>query len=190
MSDCCRVESPEHQRRLLVYARETAEKALGVAVEPMCQKPDIPGRFGGAFVTFWSGKTLRGCVGTFSVTTDIASTVAEMTRASLEDSRFAANPVTARELKHVEIEVSVLSDPEPTDEPAALVPGTHGIIVRQGVRSGCFLPKVASERGWSAEAFLSKCCTMKAGLPADAWRMPDAEVLLFTAQVISESQFS
>jgi len=190
MSDCCRVESPEHQRQLLDFARETAKKAVGGTVEAPCQRPDIPGRFGGVFVTFWKGKTLRGCVGTFTATTDIASTVAEMTRASLEDSRFAANPVTVGELKRVEIEVSVLSDPEPTDEPAALVPGTHGIIVLWGTQSGCFLPKVASERGWSAETFLSNCCTMKAGLSADAWRAPDAEVLLFTAQVISESQFS
>jgi AmmeMemoRadiSam system protein A len=184
------VESREHQRQLLDFARETAKKKLGATVESPCQKPDIPGRFGGAFVTFWRGKTLRGCVGTFTPTTDIASTVAETTRASLEDSRFAANPVTVDELKRVEIEISVLSAPERTEDPAALVPGVHGIIVRRGTQSGCFLPKVASERGWSAETFLSNCCTMKAGLPAKAWRAPDAEVLLFTAQVISESQFS
>ena len=190
MSDICAVGSPVHQRQLLAFARKTAKQELGVAGKAPAQRPEVPGRFGGVFVTFWRGKTLRGCVGTFTATADIASTVAEMTRASLDDSRFAANPVTVDELEHLEIEISILSDPEPTDDPGALVPGTHGVIVRRGTRSGCFLPKVASERGWPADTFLSNCCTMKAGLPADAWREPDTDVLLFTAQVFSESQLS
>jgi AmmeMemoRadiSam system protein A len=186
----CRVESFEHQRQLLMFARETAEQELGLTGKGPGQKPEVPGRFGGTFVTFWRGKTLRGCVGTFSATTDIAATIAEMTRASLNDSRFAANPITGDELEDLEIELSILSDPEPTDDPGALVPGTHGVIIRRGMQSGCFLPKVASERGWSADTFLSNCCTMKAGLEADAWREPDTDVLLFTAQVFSESQLS
>lgn len=186
MSDVCRVESLEHQQQLLAYSRETAAKELGVAIEAPRQKPEVPGRFGGAFVTLWRGKTLRGCVGTFTATTDVAATIADMTRASLEDSRFAANPVTVDELEHLGIEISILSDPEPTADPKKLVPGTHGVIVRRGTHSGCFLPKVASERGWSAETFLSNCCTTKAGLGANAWREPDTDVLLFTAQVFSE----
>ncbi len=67
-----------------------------------------------------------------------------------------------------------------------MVPGEHGIIVRRGDRSGCFLPKVAGERGWSAEETLSNCCTMKAGLAADAWREPGTEVCLFTADAFDE----
>ncbi|MGD2111065.1 MAG: AmmeMemoRadiSam system protein A [Phycisphaerae bacterium] len=184
------IDSPAEQRELLAHARATAVRALGGTPDRGHEKPEVTGRFGGAFVTFWKGKTLRGCVGTFSPTSDIASTIADMTRASLSDSRFAANPVTADELQDLEIEISILSDPEVTDNPAALIPGEHGIIVRRGGQSGCFLPKVASERGWSAEAFLSNCCTMKAGLPSDAWREPDAEVRLFTAQAFSESKLS
>lgn len=182
------IESQAQQRQLLGFARHTAYRALGENERTPHEKPVIEGRFGGAFVTFWKGKTLRGCVGTFVPTTDIASTVAEMTRASLEDHRFAANPISAAELANLELEVSILSDATPTDDPSSLTPGVHGIMVRRGGQSGCFLPKVASERGWSAEAFLSNCCVMKAGLPADAWRKPDTEVLLFTAQVFSESQ--
>jgi len=130
---------------------------------------------------------LRGCVGQFLATTDIAKTVETVTRASLNDARFRQDPITASELQDLTIEISILSDPVSTDDPLGLTPGLHGIIVRRGDRSGCFLPKVATERGWSAEMFLNHCCTMKAGLPADAWRGPDTEVLLFTAEVFSES---
>lgn len=189
MAEVKRLESPEQRRQLLRVARQSAEKILGVAAAPPGPSPEIEGRFGGAFVTFWAGKRLRGCVGSFALTDDIVRTVEHVTHQSLSDSRFRTAPVTAEELASLEIEVSVLSDLEPTDYPASLVPGVHGIVIRRGVQSGCFLPKVAEERGWSAEEFLSSCCTMKAGLPADAWRRPDTEVLLFTADVFSESQY-
>jgi AmmeMemoRadiSam system protein A len=129
-------------------------------------------------------------MGTFAPTEDLVTTLEEVTQSSLTDPRFASNPITAQELPELDIEVSVLTAPEPTDDPAGLVPGRHGILIRRGTRSGCFLPKVASERGWSAEEFLSHCCTMKAGLPADAWRDPKTHVQLFEAEAFSESQLS
>ena len=185
------IESAEHRRRLLSVARETADGLLrGTTRALPPEAPEIPGRFGGAFVTFWSGRRLRGCVGTFAPTTDISATIQEVAEASLNDERFQGHPITGEELKNLQIEISVLSDWQATDDPASLVPGTHGIVVRRGHRSGCFLPQVASEHGWSAEEFLSNCCSMKAGLPAEAWRLPDTEVLVFTADVFSESDFA
>ena len=188
MVEVQRLESPEHRRQLLRIARQAAEESLETGTPASEPPPKLVGRFGGAFVTLWAGKRLRGCVGSFTLTDDIAKTIKHVTRQSLADSRFQSDPVTAEELSGLEIEVSILSNLEPTDEPASLVPGAHGIVIRRGVKSGCFLPKVAAERGWSAEEFLSNCCTMKAGLPADAWRKSDTEVLLFTAEVFSESQ--
>jgi len=173
-------------RELLRTARRAAELELGVSHDSHADTLKIAGRFGGAFVTFWNGDSLRGCVGTFASTDDIAPTIEEVTRKSLADSRFVSRPVTADELPSITIEISLLSDATRTDNPLLLVPGIHGIIVRHGGRSGCFLPKVASDRGWTAEEFLANCCSMKAGLPPDAWRESGAEVLLFTAQVISE----
>jgi len=190
MSGFRMIGSPQQRRQLLLVARETSERFLSAAKREAPESPSIEGRFGGAFVTFWNAKALRGCVGTFAPTTDINATIQEVTKASLKDPRFAVDPITAAELKDLEIEISILSDPEPTDDPASLVPGRHGIVVRRGMQSGCFLPKVATERNWSAEEFLSNCCTMKAGLAADAWREPDTEVLLFEAEVFSESQFA
>ncbi len=190
MSELRSIRSTRQRQQLLQLARATARQALGAADPVDLETPLIEGRFGGVFVTFWRKKVLRGCVGTFVPTNDIASSVVAMTRASLRDSRFASNPITAAELDKLDIDLSVLSDPEPTDDPLSLIPGVHGVIVRQGRHTGCFLPKVATERGWSAEKLLSQCCVMKAGLAADAWRSPDTEVKLFQADVLSESERS
>ena len=104
----------------------------------------------------------------------------------MADPRFTRNPITLDELPKLTIEISVLTDPVRTAHPETLIPGTHGIIITRGSRSGCFLPKVATDRGWSAEEFLSQCCTMKAGLPADAWRDRQASVYLFTADTFAD----
>ena len=189
MSTLHKIESPEHRCALLRLARDTARAVLGDRGSETPTSPPIDGRFGGAFVTFWAGKRLRGCVGSFACTEDIADTIRQVTRRSLGDLRFVNDPVTAEELDDVEIEISVLSALEVTTAPLSLCPGVDGIMIRQGGKSGCFLPKVAAENGWSAEELLSKCCTMKAGLPAGAWRQSDAEVSLFTADVFSESDF-
>lgn len=180
--------SREQGDMLLGVARDTARAALNAVPQEATfkEQPSIPGRSGGVFVTFWNGRRLRGCVGTFGSTTDLAGTTRDVTRSSLADPRFEGDPVTTEELPLLTIEISVLSDLVPATSPASIIPGTHGILIRCGHRSGCFLPKVAVERGWSAEEFLANCCTMKAGLDADAWRRPGTEVLTFTATVFSE----
>lgn len=187
------MESPrylaEHDKRyLLRLARMTAGRALQAAPGQAEREnhPKIPGRFGGAFVTFYNGMRLRGCVGTFAPTEDIAETVEQVTIASLDDSRFEDERITAEELPRLDIEVSILSDLVPADDPLSLIVGLHGVKVVLRKRTGCFLPKVAVERGWSAEEFLSYCCAMKAGLPHDAWRNPECQVFLFTADAFRE----
>ncbi len=180
--------NPEHERALLRLARDTARHTLSGASDPPPIKPSVPGSCGGVFVTFWRGHDLRGCVGTFASHADIADAVFEATRASLRDPRFETTPITLRDLSRMNLEISVLTTPTRTSDPLSLIPGVHGIIIRHGERSGCFLPRVASDRGWSAGEFLANCCRMKAGLPADAWRRPDVDVLLFHAHVFSESE--
>ncbi|MCO6436393.1 MAG: AmmeMemoRadiSam system protein A [Phycisphaerae bacterium] len=186
MSTLFRVESAQDRRALLQIARATVEVELGLRAAtniPQCQ---IAGTYGGAFVTLWVGRRLRGCIGSFAQTDDIVESVREVTRSSLSDPRFVFHPITSVDLPKLNIEISVLSDLAPTGDPLSLVVGEHGIVVRRGSRSGCFLPKVATDHGWSAEEFLSQCCASKAGLSADAWRDPATQVLLFTADVFSE----
>lgn len=178
--------APNDRTRLLALARTAATDYLSGKPSATYTAPSVLGVFGGAFATFWKTTTLRGCVGSFATTQQIERTIAEVTRASLKDPRFAADPITIAELPRLRIELSVLSHLEPTSNPGALRPGTHGIVVERGAQRGCFLPKVATDKGWSAEEFLDACCTMKAGLPHDAWRKPGTQIYLFTVHAFSD----
>jgi len=142
----------------------------------------------GCFVTLHNHGRLRGCIGQFEPDQSLVKTIREMAIASTRDSRFTSNPVTPAELPDIDIEISVLSPLEKTNDPLSLELGKHGIYIKRGWASGCFLPQVATETGWSKEEFLSQCCAGKAGLSSDAWQQPDTEVLLFTAEVFGENE--
>jgi uncharacterized protein (TIGR00296 family) len=87
----------------------------------------------------------------------------------------------------VRIEISVLSPFECIADPAHIVIGVHGLMVRNAHRSGLLLPQVATEQGWDTEAFLAHACR-KAGLPADAWRSPQTRIEIFSATVFHETR--
>ncbi len=167
-----------------------ARQALRAAVTGGEFTPDDPEReqldsCGGVFVTLRTHGDLRGCIGCFTSENPLWQTVPEYTRLSaLDDPRFVGRRLTARDLPDVEMDISVLSPLEPCAEPENIVLGKHGIYVMQGRHSGCFLPSVATETGWNVDEFWSHCCREKAGLAPDAWRKPDTECYIFTADVI------
>jgi len=142
----------------------------------------------GVFVTLRNGRRLRGCIGTFSAERPTAESVWMMAAAAASDPRFLDYPVTREELPELSIEISVLSPLRRTDDPLSLRVGVDGVHIRAPGGSGCFLPEVASEHGWSAEELLSKCCSEKAGVAADAWKDPRAVVSLFTVEKIEEGR--
>ena len=144
----------------------------------------------GCFVTIHNQGRLRGCIGRFEPEEKLIQVVREMAVSATRDPRFVMNPITPAELQDIDIEISVLSPLEKTDDPLSLELGTHGIYIKKGFAGGCFLPQVATETGWTKEQFLSQCCAGKAGLPPDAWKQLDTEVLLFTAEVFGEKEFS
>ena len=146
-------------------------------------------RPGAAFVTLKNHGRLRGCLGTFLPQAPLYQTVAEMARAAAQDFRFLGNPVTSAELGDIDIEISVLTPLEKVSDPMKEIElGRHGIyLVGQG-RTGCFLPQVATETGWSKEEFLSHCAGDKAGLAPDAWKKPGVTVYRFEAHVFGEKE--
>jgi uncharacterized protein len=145
--------------------------------------PDLDSHLG-CFVTIKNGDQLRGCIGQFIADKPLVNMVVEMAKASATgDPRFFGDPVTADELASLDIEISVLSPLKKTTDPLSLRLGVDGIYIKRGYSSGCFLPQVVTETGWTKEEFLSYCCSHKAGLPADAWKDPKTEVFLFTAEV-------
>ena len=144
----------------------------------------------GCFVTLKNRGTLRGCIGTFTARGPLHETVREMAGAVLRDPRFLDRPVTAGELADIRIEISVLSPLEKVKDPLAEIElGRHGICIDEPLGSGCFLPQVATETGWTKEEFLSHCASGKAGLAADAWRRPGVTVYRFEAEVFGEEEF-
>jgi AmmeMemoRadiSam system protein A len=138
----------------------------------------------GCFVTLKNHGRLRGCIGQFTSDSPLIELIAEMAKSSATgDPRFFADPITTNELDKLDVEISVLSPLQKTDEPLSLRLGVDGIYIRKGHASGCFLPQVATETGWGKEEFLSFCCSHKAGLQPDAWKDPETEVYLFTAEI-------
>lgn len=172
---------PEERATLLQAAREAlAEAVQGCAPDsPASASPRLT-RPRGAFVTLWAAGQLRGCIGRFEPEESLLSTVREMARsAALEDHRFP--PVVPEELSGLEIEISVLSALRRA-RPEEVEAGRHGVFIALHGRRGTLLPQVAGERGWDRETLLSQVC-LKAGLPPDAWRDPEAALSVYTAEI-------
>jgi AmmeMemoRadiSam system protein A len=178
--------APAERAAILRYARS----AVAHAVRERRPDPAPPadGPFacaGGLFVTLRRRDgELRGCIGHLHSDGPLGRTLAEVALASaLEDPRFP--PVGPEELDGLAVEVSVLGEfVETRDAAAALRVGVHGLRIRHAGRSGLLLPQVATEHGMDGEQFLDAVCR-KAGLPAGAWRDPEARIDFFTAEVLS-----
>jgi AmmeMemoRadiSam system protein A len=173
------------KQTLLKVACDTVRKVIRhePAEKPQSDDPElnIPC---GCFVTLKNHGQLRGCIGQFTSDSPLIELIAEMAKSSTTgDPRFFMDPITTDELDKLDVEISVLSPLQKTDEPLSLRLGVDGIYIRKGHASGCFLPQVATETGWGKEEFLSYCCSHKAGLQPDAWKNPETEVYLFTAEI-------
>lgn len=168
---------------LLKVARDTVKAAVSRKPmhEPVTDDPQLLAEQG-CFVTLKNGDELRGCIGQFVADRPLIEMVCQMAVSScLHDTRF--DRITPRELDELDIEISVLSPMVKTQDPLSLRLGVDGIYITDGHSSGCFLPQVAAETGWSKEEFLSYCCAHKAGLRPHAWKDPEVDVYLFTAEV-------
>lgn len=137
-------------------------------------------RKSGAFVTLTKDGRLRGCIGSIEGTQPLYRAVIDnAVNAALFDSRF--RPVQAEELDGMEVEVSVLSPLVPIESREQYSVAEHGIVLAKAGRRAVYLPKVASEQGWTKEETLTHLAE-KARLPSDAWR-EGASLWIFTAQV-------
>jgi hypothetical protein len=182
------------QATLLRLARDTVTQFLTTGQAPAVDpaKYDLTAALkapGAAFVTLKNAGQLRGCIGTFVARAALWEMVREMALAALRDPRFVSRPVTAAEMRQIDIEISALSPLEKIKDPLKDIElGRHGIYIKGARASGCFLPQVATETGWSKEEFLSHCAADKAGLSPDAWKDPQTEVYRFTARVFGERE--
>jgi len=179
--------SPEERTVLLCLAHDSISSALQRSeISPDLSKFDPPtphlAELRGVFTSLHLRGELRGCVGYVLPTSPVYRAVAETARAAaFDDNRFP--PVTSDEAPHLEIELSILTPPEPI-HPEAIEVGRHGLLVSQHGRRGLLLPQVPVERKWDRITFLEQTCR-KAGLPIDAWRK-GASILAFSAEVFGD----
>ena len=180
----------EQKKTLLKVARDTIEAVINGKQPPKAEsnEPELNAHCG-CFVTLKNKDELRGCIGQFVADKPLIELVSDMAEsAATGDPRFMADRITPKEVNDLNIEISVLSPLKKTTDPLSLRLGTDGIYIKKGYASGCFLPQVATETGWSKEEFLSFCCAHKAGLKPDAWKDKNTEVYLFTAEIIEEEK--
>lgn len=178
----------QQEKRLLEIARKTIDEYVSSGKKVDFTEEDAPLlKNMGAFVTIHKQGRLRGCIGNIIGQQPLYLTVRDMAvEAAAHDWRFPA--VSPDELKDIDIEISVLSEPKRVENTDEIKMGLHGVIVKKGSASGVFLPQVATETGWSREEFLSNLCEHKAGLSPGAWRDKNTELYSFTAQVFGEKE--
>jgi uncharacterized protein len=174
------------RRELLTIARQALIAKLRDQHDPIAQPHGPYAPIGGAFVTIKRDGILRGCMGTFDPKDSVPATIEYVARLAARDPRFESQPLTISELDTATVEISILSQTTKVDRIDQLIPGIHGIIVRLGDKTGCFLPKVATEMNWPAQEFVEQCCVSKAKLPANAWKKPGFVTYSFTAEVFSD----
>jgi AmmeMemoRadiSam system protein A len=135
----------------------------------------------GAFVSLHSRGQLRGCIGRIQPNQPLHQIVEEMAlAAAFEDPRFS--PLTLKELKDLELEISVLTPLQRIKDMQEIEVGKHGLYIKKGFHSGLLLPQVATEHRWNTLTFLEETCR-KAGLPRNAWKEKDAEIYFFSADI-------
>lgn len=156
---------------LLRLARNAIGERFGLAPQPVAEQPAWR-QPGASFVTLTQGGELRGCIGSLEAWRPLAEDVAANARAAaFRDPRF--EPLTAGELAHTRIEVSLLAPAEPLpcrDEAEAMArlrPHIDGVILSAGRHRATFLPQVWEQLPAPA-AFLAQL-KRKAGLAADYW---------------------
>jgi len=181
----------EHQGQVLIrLARQTIEKQLGVQptdpVSPDLLTDPLFQQYRAVFVTLNKRGQLRGCIGSLAGMESILDGVRRhAVNAAFHDHRF--KPVTALELGELDIDISVLTEPEPLaysdsdDLVRKLRPGIDGVILRDSTgASATFLPQVWDQLPATAD-FLGHLCR-KAGLRDDTWRTRQLEIQTYQVQ--------
>jgi len=138
----------------------------------------------GVFVTLNMRGDLRGCIGYVTGREPLFKGIMDnAVNASTYDPRFS--PVEKDELDSIEIEVSVMTPMVKAESVDEIKVGVHGLMMKNGMRSGLLLPQVPVEWGWNRQEFLEHTC-QKAGLNSNCWKDPDTIIYKFTAQVFGE----
>jgi AmmeMemoRadiSam system protein A len=127
------------QQIILGCARSAIRSALTASPDEDIPADSLPSCLNeprGCFVTLTRRGRLRGCIGNIAPGAPLLDAVHHNARnAAFHDSRFS--PVTAEEMRQIEIEVSLLTTPvqleftDPDDLKRKLHPGKQGVIIHR-----------------------------------------------------------
>jgi len=178
----------EEQSLLLALARTAIEAQAAGMPDPAVESASLPPalrELRGCFVTLTRKGELRGCIGNIYPHEPLYRAVMENARgAAFRDTRFA--PVAEWELPELEMEISVLTEPErlefntPEELLHKLRPNVDGVVVKFDWRSATFLPQVW--RKFPDPVRFLDLLAQKAQLPAGAWRDPNTVVLTYQVE--------
>ena len=143
------------------------------------------------FVTLNKNGKLRGCIGCLVSTESIIEAIKRHAiNAAFFDQRFS--PVTEDEVPDLEINISLLTDPQPLeytdskDLEKKLQPGIDGVILRDpSMGAATFLPQVWEQLP-SVPQFLDHLCG-KAGMPEGTWQERHLEIQTYQVQYFKET---
>jgi AmmeMemoRadiSam system protein A len=172
------------QKETLSWCRSLLEAALKRLPYPQAPSA-LGGRKGGVFVTLKEKGELRGCIGNFDFASPLEDSIRDMTlAAAFRDRRFP--PVREEELSGLSVTISVLTPPKPiSSDLEGLVIGRDGLYLIHPNGRGVLLPVVAQERGWGPQEFAWRTA-IKAGLDKNAYKDPQARLMVFTAPDFSD----
>jgi AmmeMemoRadiSam system protein A len=186
--------SADDRRLLLDVARQTIRRALGGSAPESdlgaIDRLTLQQR-AGCFVSLHTLEShrLRGCVGRLDDRDTLLDAVTAAAESVLEDPRFFDDPVRLEELPQLEVELTLISPLREAADCLDFEPSREGIYLKVDQRTGCFLPQVAQETGWSRQQLLSRLCTEKMSLREDAWRSPNATLQKFDTLLIGPEPF-
>ncbi|MBU4345472.1 MAG: AmmeMemoRadiSam system protein B [Desulfobacteraceae bacterium] len=189
---------PQLGQALVKLARQTIMQRLGLKISDKesdlvatTVKDEALKARRGTFVTLKIAGHLRGCIGSLAAEESIVDGVKRnAVNAAFHDPRFS--PLTVEEIEDVDIEISILTKPQPleyidsVDLISKLRVNVDGVILRKGRAGATFLPQVWEQLP-RPENFLSHLC-VKAGLSANAWRKTGLEVKTYQVQYFEEKK--
>ena len=186
--------SPQERKWMLQLARKALKESVATGKLPPADAASLAGNLAepkGCFVTLTKNGSLRGCIGHILPQEPLYKAIMDNAQnAAVRDPRFP--PVQADELDKIEIEISVLTTPEPLHFKDAqdlldrLQPGKDGVILKIGERMATYLPQVW-EQIPDKQNFLGSLA-VKAGCPANAWKTEPTTVLIYHVEAFKESE--
>ena len=179
--------SNEEKRTLLDIAESAIDQALkGVTPRPpaLAGLPPRLAQPGASFVTLTQGGRLRGCIGSIEAHRPLAEDVHyNALAAAFRDPRFP--PLAAHEWPGTDVEVSVLSPPEPlpyasVDDLIQKLTPEMGLVLEHPRGRATYLPQVWEQLP-DPELFLASLAR-KAGLPASVYTDPTTRLAYYTVE--------